>query len=154
MIFDVLWVLGHALAVVVCIKLAIADWREHRLPNRLVGALFALAIATLAVESLATSNAQMFVDAMAGAVIFGGPCLILHLISPRLMGFGDVKLAAVAGVWIGCHDALSGFAALALAFILALPESLWRMRRSANRELAFGPYLIAASIVTIIAVRA
>ena len=33
--------------------------------------------------------------------MYFGILLVIHLISPRAMGFGDVKLAAVMGLYLG-----------------------------------------------------
>lgn len=144
-------------AVWICIQLARSDWREHRLPNRLVGALLGVAIATAIVAAISAGTAMPAVHALAGAALFGAPVLMVHLISPKLMGFGDVKLALVLGLWLGWHDASSAFAALFLAFVLAFPESLWRLIRQRRHPsdataglLAFGPYLITAAVITIL----
>ena len=39
--------------------------------------------------------------ALVGAALYFGFLFVAHLISPRGMGFGDVKLAAVMGLYVG-----------------------------------------------------
>ena len=39
--------------------------------------------------------------ALVGAVVFAGVLLVLHLVSPAGMGFGDVKLGLLLGLYLG-----------------------------------------------------
>ena len=52
------------------------------------------------------------------AAIYFGFLFVAHLISPRGMGFGDVKLAAVMGLYVGW---------LGTTFVDALALVLWAM---------------------------
>ncbi|WP_124711983.1 prepilin peptidase [Mycolicibacterium nivoides] len=70
------------------------DIAERRLPNWLTlpGALLVLVVAAVASRGLA---------ALAGATALSGLYLAVHLLSPRAMGGGDVKLAAGLGAMTG-----------------------------------------------------
>ncbi len=79
--------------------------------------------------------------AAAGLAAAGGIMLLLFLLSRGGMGFGDVKLAAVLGLWLGAEKALL---CLLLAFvgggitgILLLLTGRCRRREA----IAFGPFL-------------
>jgi prepilin signal peptidase PulO-like enzyme (type II secretory pathway) len=79
-----------------------------------------------------------------GAVLAFVPFATVAVFSKgRGMGWGDVKLAAFGGAFLGVRDA-------ALAFVLAAIAAYIVARRSGHpkRPVAFGPYL-AGSIATI-----
>jgi prepilin signal peptidase PulO-like enzyme (type II secretory pathway) len=67
--------------------------------------------------------------------------IFAYLSRGRGMGWGDVKLAAVAGALLGASNALL---ALALATFAAAVSAKFR-RGTANEPLAFAPYLIGAT---------
>ena len=51
--------------------------------------------------SVVDGDAELIRYALVGARVYFGFLLVAHLISPRGMGFGDVKLAAVMGLYVG-----------------------------------------------------
>jgi leader peptidase (prepilin peptidase)/N-methyltransferase len=100
--------------------------------------------------------------ALVGAAVLGGGLLVLHLISPRMLGFGDVRLAAVAGLVVGwlawtpehpvlgpVEDALD--AALLGGFIGALVGIALLVMRRRNEPFPFGPSLATGAAVVILA---
>lgn len=66
------------------------DLRSHRLPNRLLG--MAAVLAGLAVALTDTYDVVLIAAGMGAA-----PFLLVHLVDPAALGFGDVKYATVAG---------------------------------------------------------
>ncbi|HEY3486017.1 MAG TPA: prepilin peptidase [Ilumatobacteraceae bacterium] len=132
-------------ALVVCFALLLAaarvDLREHRLPDRLVGAaaLPILGIAALAV----TSQRGDIVAAIAtGAALLAGLLLVLHLADPAGMGFGDVKAAAVLGAALGVVDPQLALWVLGIASAVGL---VW-IGATRRRVIAFGAPLVVAGI--------
>jgi leader peptidase (prepilin peptidase) / N-methyltransferase len=100
--------------------------------------------------------------ALVGAAVLGGGLLVLHLISPRMLGFGDVRLAAVAGLvvgwlaWTPAHPVLGPVenaldAALLGGFIGALVGVALLARRGRNEPFPFGPSLAVGAAVVILA---
>jgi leader peptidase (prepilin peptidase)/N-methyltransferase len=94
--------------------------------------------------------------------VLGGGLLVLHLISPRMLGFGDVRLATVAGLVVGwlawtpehpvlgpVEDALD--AALLGGFIGALVGIALLVMRRRNDPFPFGPSLAVGAAVVILA---
>jgi leader peptidase (prepilin peptidase)/N-methyltransferase len=78
---------------------------------------------------------------------------VLHLISPRSMGFGDVKLSFVLGMslgWLGSGEALLG---LFLGFVYGAVVGLVLIatrRRARNQALPFGPFLAAGTLTAVL----
>lgn len=85
-----------------------------------------------------------------GGVLGGGALLVLALASPRGMGMGDVKLAALLGFLLGYPIVLIG---LFLAFVLGglISMSLLAAGRVGRKDtVAFGPYLALGGILAML----
>lgn len=100
--------------------------------------------------------------ALVGAGVLGGGLLVLHLISPRMLGFGDVRLATVAGLvvgwlaWAPQHPVLDPVeaaldAALLGGFIGAIVGIALLVARRRNDPFPFGPSLAMGAVVVILA---
>lgn len=115
------------------------DLRERRLPDALTlpGAAMILAIA-------ATQGRG--VQALAGAGALAGIYLLMHLLEPRAMGAGDVKLAIGLG---GLTGALGGavwiLAALGAPLLTAIAGSV-TAARGRGLIVPHGPSMCAASL--------
>lgn len=126
------------------IAAAVVDINERRLPNRLL----ALAGVPLVVVIAAESSATIVMAVVLGMLLTAGPVLVAHLISPRSIGFGDVKATAVIGGLLGLIDISLGLFALCLALAGTASVALVMRRRS----LPLGPGLVAAaSVVALLA---
>ena len=88
---------------------------------------------------------------IAGVAIISGLYLALHLISHgRWVGFGDVKLNVFIGLILGWQGALLAlFMANLLGVIVVLP-GLVMQKITPRSRIPFGPFLIAACIITLL----
>lgn len=140
----VVWVsppIGVVVAVA-CLAVAVgwADVAWRRIPNAvmLVGAGFT------AVVAVAWDGAQ--VEAvLVGATLTCLPALVLHVMNPRWVGFGDVKLLAVIGGLMALLWVMGGVVALWAAMLLALAShafvpAAWR------RAVPFGFWLSLCAV--------
>jgi leader peptidase (prepilin peptidase)/N-methyltransferase len=125
------------LTIVAVFPAAWVDLRERRLPDVWVGAA--------AIVFLVVSTIEWFVGttptiggSLVGAVVVGGPILLLHVVSPPSMGFGDVKAALVIGLAVGSLDWQFGLVALTLAAGSAATVGVL----GRTRTIAFGPFLV------------
>lgn len=141
-------VLAAALVV-----LSAIDLRHFVLPNRIV---FPLAVATLLLlgaAAVANDDADAFLRALACGV--GGllAFMALHLVSPRSMGFGDVKLSFVLGLalgWLGVGETVLGlflgFVYGAVIGVLLIVTHL----RTRKDHVPFGPFLAAGAMTAVL----
>jgi len=150
--------------VVMAIRLTVIDVRHHLLPNRIVFPSYAAGILLMAAAViLAVTGAPGPASEHGGAAaLFGVPALrivaggavlwgfyfILRLVYPPGMGFGDVKLAGVVGMYLGYLGWTHVFAGTFAAFLLG---GLWSIALLASRRgtlkssIPFGPFMLAGT---------
>ena len=127
--------LAGAAALVPAVAAALADQRTNRVPNALV----ALAIVpTLVAVRLADHPAHLLTSLALGVGAMALPLLVVHLVAPAAMGFGDVKLAVALGAGLGVLEPTLAVLALAIASGLTLLVAACS-RRSA---MPFAPGLV------------
>ncbi|MFO7589352.1 MAG: A24 family peptidase [Acidimicrobiia bacterium] len=134
------------------VLLSVIDLDHHLLPNRVVYPTTAAVLALFGGAAAIDGASDPFLRALAcgaGAFLV---FFVLHLISPRGMGFGDVKLSFVLGLslgWIGVGETVLG---LFLGFVygavvgIALLASGVRSRKDA---VPFGPFLAAGTMTAV-----
>jgi leader peptidase (prepilin peptidase)/N-methyltransferase len=89
-------VLGAALVAV-----SFVDLEHLRIPDRLTFPALALAVPLIVLVSIDRDATDALKGAAVGALAFFGVLFVTHLVSPRGMGFGDVKLALLLGLYLG-----------------------------------------------------
>jgi leader peptidase (prepilin peptidase)/N-methyltransferase len=139
-------VLGVVL-VAFLVPLTLVDVAVRLLPNRLTGPAAAVAV----VAGTLLDPGGELERLLAGAAA-GGCFLLAALASPAGMGMGDVKLAAVLGVFLGEEVAVALFVALLAGVAVGL-VIIARKGAHAGRKtvLAFGPFLALGGVVAVIA---
>ncbi|GAB3654690.1 hypothetical protein GCM10027591_10620 [Zhihengliuella somnathii] len=146
-----------AAAVVVFVflgtRLALIDALTHRLPNRLIGPWYFCAAPLLLGAALLAGEPGHSVRILAGGAILFAFYLVLHLIQPRGMGMGDVKLAGVLGLYLGAasweHLMLGTFAAFLLGGLYAAVLVLTR-KASTKTMIPFGPFMIVGTAAALL----
>jgi leader peptidase (prepilin peptidase) / N-methyltransferase len=148
------WALPAFLAVAAgLVALSVIDLEHFLLPNRIV---YPLALATLTLLTLAALVDGAW-DALGRAVLGGLAGMltlaVLHLASPRSMGFGDVKLAFVLGLalgWLGWGELVLGLFCGFLAGALVGLALIALRRRGRKDHLPFGPFLAFGTLVALL----
>jgi leader peptidase (prepilin peptidase)/N-methyltransferase len=140
--------------VAISIALAAIDLDTHTLPNRIVLPSLVVGAVLLAAASAATGEWAALGAAAIGAFALAAFYLLLAVIYPAGMGFGDVKLAGVLGLylgWAGWSALLVGaFAAFILGGLYSI--ALLALRRATRRSgIPFGPWMLAGAWLGIIA---
>lgn len=83
------------------VALTIVDLRQYRLPNDILFPAIAAAAAVIVLGELIDGDTALLTRAAVGAVVYCGILLVMHLVNPAGMGFGDVKLAILLGLFVG-----------------------------------------------------
>jgi leader peptidase (prepilin peptidase) / N-methyltransferase len=123
---------------------AVVDRAEGRLPDGLVAGTAAVPVV------LVVFGIVGWPGTLVGAAVTLGPLLAVHLVSPAVIGFGDVKLAAALGGVLGVIDWRGGIAALAIGSGCALLTAAATRRRA----VPLGPGLVAGACVVLVALLA
>ena len=135
------------------VLLSAIDLRHYVLPNRIVLPLAVISLALLGIAAVANHDGDAFLRALgcgAGAFV---AFLLLHLVSPRAMGFGDVKLAFVLGLdlgWLGVGETILGlFLGFVYGAIIGVLLIATRLR-SRKDHVPFGPFLAAGTLTAVL----
>jgi prepilin peptidase CpaA len=149
-----------ATAILLLIRIAVTDFRQHKIYNTELLSLLALALVIVTTESMRQQSPSPALGAaIASAAIFA--VLIVFWLA-RKVGAGDVKLLAIVPLLVGYSGALPMVLAL-LAFALAaflvmkfpalLPARWFRLLAQSldsKGRVPFGVPISAATIVTLL----
>ncbi len=137
----------------VSIALALIDLDTRTLPNRIVVPSIAILGVLLAVTSFGTGDWFSLLWACVGGAALFAFYLVLVLIYPRGMGFGDVKLAAIVGLalgYLGWGSLIVGaFAAFLLGGVFSI-VLLATGRATRKTGIPFGPWMLLGAWVGVV----
>lgn len=128
--------------VAVSWQLIVADFSEHRLPNKYTGTLIVVSVASLSGYAIATNEySRLSQTLIAMALSFGSGWLLAKYAD---LGMGDVKLLVSLNGWLAWNDpwlvALSLVVGLVAANIFAV--AVWIKRKDPKEHIALGPFLL------------
>jgi len=152
--FDDSWALPAYLVLSAgLLLLSVIDLEHFLLPNRVVYPTGVTVLALLGLAAVGDDAGSAFVRALlGGATAFVG-LLVLHLVSPRSLGFGDVRLAFVLGValgWLGWGEvALGLFLGFFYGAVVGVGLIVTRLRTRKD-HVPFGPFLAAGTITVVL----
>jgi len=135
------------------VALALIDIDVKRLPNVIVLPSYVVGIALLAVAAAIGDDWSDLLRALLGIAALYGLYFGLALVYPAGMGFGDVKLAGVLGLylgWLGWGEVvIGGF--LGFLFGGLVGGVLMAVQRAGRKsQIPFGPYMLMGALVAII----
>ena len=131
----------------ILIPIALIDLEHRIIPNKIT---LPAAVAAIGI-GLATRPSGVPEQLIAG-VAAGGFLLVFVLAYPRGMGMGDVKLAAVLGLFLGRSVAVALLAGvLAGALIGAAIMARVGVRQGRKTAIPFGPFLALGGVVGLLA---
>jgi leader peptidase (prepilin peptidase)/N-methyltransferase len=139
-------VLGLVL-VGILVPVALIDLEHRVIPNKIT---VPAAIAAVAI-GLALDPSRVPEQLIAGAAA-GGFLLLFALAYPRGMGMGDVKLAAVMGLYLGRSVAVAIlFAVLAGTIVGGVIMARAGVAKGRKTAVPFGPFLAAGGVFALLA---
>lgn len=138
--------------VAVGIALALIDLDVHRLPNAIVLPSYLAAGVLLGGAALLEGEPQVLLrTALAGAVLYAF-YFVLALVYPAGMGFGDVKLAGVLGMYLGFlgwgQVVAGGFLGFLLGGLVGIVLML-AGRAGRKSKIPFGPFMLVGAGIAV-----
>ena len=152
--FDDSWLLPAYLVLTgALVALAVIDFETYLLPNRIVYPLTVVMVALLAAGTAADGDLDDYLRGLlAGAIAFA-IFFVLHLVSPRSMGFGDVKLSFTLGLALGVLGWGEMMLGLFLGFfygaVIGIVLIVTKVR-GRKQAVPFGPFLAAGAVTAVL----
>jgi leader peptidase (prepilin peptidase) / N-methyltransferase len=138
----------------ISVTLALIDIDTRTLPNRIVLPAYAIGGIPLILSLMIVGDWERIVSAVVGCAGLFAFYLLLALARPGGMGFGDVKLAGVIGLYLGslgwAQLVIGGFAAFLLGGLFGIALALGR-RVTRRSGIPFGPWMLAGAWIGIFA---
>lgn len=137
----------------VSVALAVIDVRTRRLPNAITLPSYPVSIALLGLAApFVEQGLTRLIYAMVGMAGLYVLYLVLFLIHPKGLGFGDVKLAGILGLYLGWFGidvllvgAFLGYLLGGLYGVVAIVAG----RATRKTAIPFGPFMIGGALLGI-----
>lgn len=146
---------AYCYLVALSVVLAFVDAKHRRLPDVLTITSYPAGIALLGAAAAFLPNGLGFLlHAMLGGAAAVAFYLFLAAISPSGLGWGDVKLSGVAGLYLGWLGARAFVAGLAGGFVLAAVAGIVLIaagKATRKSQIPFGPFMLAGALTAILA---
>ncbi len=153
------WIFGYSWELpaflylaAISVALGLIDLDVKRLPNLIVLPSYLVAGALLLLPAFVTPAWDSYLNAWLGAVALFGFYFLLAFIYPAGMGFGDVKLAGVLGLylgWLGWGSLIvGGFLGFLLGALVGVAMMIGR-RAGRKTMIPFGPFMLVGALIAI-----
>ena len=129
------------------------DLELYLIPNRILYPALGASIVLLCIAAAIHGEVHHLADAAISMAIAFAVFFAIHVISPRGLGFGDVRLSALLGLflgWIGPPHVVVG---LFLGFLLGAVVSVTLIAsglRGRKDKIPFGPFLAAGALLGVL----
>ncbi|MET4058981.1 leader peptidase (prepilin peptidase)/N-methyltransferase [Arthrobacter sp. UYP6] len=148
------WVLCAAAGyfLVLAVRLSAVDAATHRLPNRLVLPAYPVSLLLLGTAALAAGETSRITGMVLAGVVLWSAYFLLRFSNPSGLGFGDVKLAGVLGLYLGFAGWPYVLAGTFAAFLLGGLWGVWLIlsrRGTTKTAIAFGPFMLAGAALAL-----
>jgi leader peptidase (prepilin peptidase) / N-methyltransferase len=149
------WVVPAYLVFFVClVSVTVIDAERQIIPNYIVYPTIFTSVPLLALAALLQDEWDRFGQSMLGATLGFLALAAIWAVYPAGMGFGDVRLAFVLGLflgWISLSHVLAGmFLGVALIAVIGILLALLSLKNLQD-HIAFGPFLAAGSTLAVFA---
>ena len=150
---DVLELVGMLYLAAISLALALIDLDTRTLPNTIVLPAYAVGGAFLAGAGILQGNPPALVLALIGAAALAALYFALYFFVPGGMGFGDVKLAGVLGLFLGFLGwpqlVVGSFAAFITGGLFSV-ILLVSQRGKRKSRIPFGPWMLLGAWIGIL----
>lgn len=134
------------------VALAIIDWHTTLLPTWIIAPTYGLVVACVLLAGLVGEDRDPVVRSAWGWLVMGGFFVLLWLVYPRGLGYGDVRLSGVLGLALG----FAGWPELVVgmygAFLIGgLGGGLLGMLKVVQvKRFPFGPFMLVAAVTGVV----
>lgn len=136
------------------ITVSVIDLDLRIIPNRIVYPTIFASVPLLAIAAAINGDFESLKNALLGGALAFAALFLIHLVSPAGMGFGDVRLSFILGLFLGWLSLSHVLVGIFLGFLLgaligvALVVSRARSRKDA---IPFGPFLAGGAALAVFA---
>lgn len=131
--------------VTTLLAITLTDLDRRVIPNKVL-----LAAAIAGVVIVAIGDPSSLPERAIAAAAAGGGLFLVALAYPKGMGLGDVKLAAVMGLYLGRNVAPALLIALLAGSIVGLAMIARHGAEARKRAIPFGPFLALGGVVALL----
>ncbi len=143
---DLTEILAGLVFVTTLVAITVTDLERRTIPNKILLAAAVLGLAIVAIGDPASLPQRLIAAAAAGGGLF-----LVALAYPRGMGLGDVKLAAVMGLFLGRNVAPALIVALLAGSLVGLTMIVRHGAQARKEAIPFGPFLALGGVVALLA---
>ena len=133
--------------------LALIDWRTRLLPTRIIAPTYAVLVPLVVIAALASREPELLIRAAIGWALMGGVYVLLWLVYPAGMGYGDVRLSGILGIVLGYLGvgqlALGAWSAFLLGGLGGVV--LVALKVIDRKHNPFGPWMLIGAVLGIVA---
>jgi leader peptidase (prepilin peptidase)/N-methyltransferase len=131
------------------VVLGYVDARTRLLPTRIIAPSYAVVVALVCLAAAVDAGPHRLARAALGWLVMGGCYLLLWLVHPSGLGYGDVRLSGLLGIPLGYLGWASLLTGLYAGFVLgAVGGLVLSLRRGGGRRaFAFGPFMLLGCLV-------
>lgn len=148
------WALpAYLLLVTSLLAISVIDLKLYIVPNRIVYPTLAAAIPLLVGAAVLIHDTDAIKTAAIGSAAAWFGLLVVHLIQPGGMGFGDVRLAAILGLYLGWINLRLVLWGMLAGFMLGAVVGLGLIAfggRGRKEAVPFAPFLAAGTLLAIL----
>ncbi|MGH3413478.1 MAG: prepilin peptidase [Marmoricola sp.] len=134
------------------VVLAVVDWRTRLLPTRLIAPSYGVVVVLALVAAWLDGSRHELFRAGYGWLVWGGVFVLLWLVYPRGMGYGDVRLSGLLGIATGVLGWAEMLVGLYAAFLLGgvIGFALSRLGVVERKNYPFGPFMVLGAVIGVL----
>jgi leader peptidase (prepilin peptidase)/N-methyltransferase len=135
------------------LAMSVIDLDQRIIPNRIVYPTVFVSIPLLALAAAVDGEFDRLGTALLGAALAWAAMFALHLVYPAGMGFGDVRLSFVLGLFLGWLSLSHVLIGIFLGFLLGAVLGVLLIVvgiKSRKDAVPFGPFLAGGAVICIL----
>lgn len=149
---EAIYILKRILLLAIIWPIAICDYQEMRIPNKLVLCGVVVRLLLLVFEFIVSFDSAIIVLGYEGIAVVGvfAVCMLCAFVSKGSLGMGDVKMLMMMAMFLGIEGiCYSLFVSLFFSFIIACGLLIFK-KKSRYDVIPFAPFVLAGTCVSII----